>query len=247
MAFPRIISLRVLLYLAGVMLFPALRAYGAIDGVPAPTDRIFDDTRAFSDETRRDIVEEIQSLRADLKADIWLTATSFTASGVTIRQQAQSTRRRWSGDSSALLIAYDRASNSVALSFSPDFWQRYPTTSLVELMRGSGRTITDTKLTLEERLALIIHDLAKRLRQLETVRIQQDRWFQQDEKQFVIVLGALVIGAAMIAAFLGIVSRRRATSSGQQYFFPDVAVGMRLGAAFGGGLIAEVQPQPPAK
>ena len=213
-------------------------------GVEAPADGVLDDTHALGTAAHRAIAAEIASLHADLRADIWLAATSFPPSAVTPRQQARSTRGEWSGDSSALFIGYDRASNSISLSFSPQFWERYPSSSLVELMRDSGRMIADKKLTVEERLLFIVHELAERLRQLETVRIQHDRWFQQGEKRFAFMLMMALLGATLVAAVLGIVSRRRARSHGEQHYFPDVAVGSRLGAAFGGGLIAEATRSP---
>lgn len=228
----------------GMLALLATGSSAAIDSVPAPADGIYDDTRALSEVGRRDLGGELRSLRDDLKANIWFTATSFTASGVTLRQQARMTRRRWSGESPALLIAYDRASNAVALSFSPDFWNRYPTPGLVELLRGAGRTIADTKLTLEERLTLIVQETGKRLRQLETVSIQQNMWFQNEEKRPVLLLAGGLLAAACLAAVAGMAARHWSGSSSSQAFFPEVVVGTRLGAPFGGGLIVEMDGDP---
>lgn len=218
-----------------------VQEFGAFALEPPPTG-LLDDTHALSDPAHHDIAAEIEALRADIKADVWVTATSFPPSGVTPRHQARNTRRQWSGESAALLIGYDRASNSISLSFSPGLWERYPSSTLVELMRDSGRTITDTKLTLEERLVLIVHHAAKQLLQLETVRIQHQRWFQSDEKRFALILAAVLVGTTLLAAIFGAASRQRGTSSSQQHYFPDVVVGCRLGAPFGGGLIAEGSP-----
>ena len=234
-------QIRALSLLIGVMfLVLGLPAYGA----KPPADGVFDDTHALDDAAHRRIAAEIATLRENLKADIWLTATSFPPSGVTPRQQARTTRLDWSGDSAALLMAYDRASNAISLSFSPKLWERYPSSSLVELMRDSGRMIADKKLTVEERLVFIVHDVANRLRQLETVRIQHERWFQLNEKRFALMLTAILVGAAFVAAILGMASRRRHASYGEQHYFPDVVVGARLGASFGGGLIAQASETP---
>jgi hypothetical protein len=219
----------------------------AIDTVPAPADGIYDDTRALSDASRQALAKEIRGLATDLKCDVWLTATSFSTGGLTPRRQAQATRIRWSGDKPAILLAYDRATNAMALSFSPDLWARYPATSLATIGLEANRAIADTKLTLEERLSAIVHQVAKRLRELETVRLKQSVWFPKEERLSTMLLIGVLLGGALLAAILGMISRARSHSSGEQLLFPDVTVSTRFGAPFGGGLIAEIRTQPPAR
>jgi phage tail protein X len=182
-----------------------------------------------------------------LKCDVWLTATSFSTGGLTPRRQAQATRIRWSGDKPALLLAYDRATNAMAFSFSPDLWARYPATSLATVGLEANRAIADTKLTLEERLTTILHQVAKRLRELETVRLKQSVWFPKEERLSTMLLIGVLVGGALLAAILGMISRARSHASGEQLLLPDVTVSTRFGAPFGGGLIAEIRTQPPAR
>lgn len=219
----------------------------AIDSVPAPADGIYDDTRAFSDASRQALAQEIRGLATDLKCDVWLTATSFSTGGLTPRRQAQATRIRWSGDKPALLLAYDRATNAMTFSFSPDLWARYPATSLATIGLEANRAIADTKLTLEERLTTILHQVAKRLRELEVVRLKQSVWFPKEERLSTMLLIGILLGGAILAAILGMISRARSYASGEQLLFPDVTVSTRFGAPFGGGLIAEIRTQPPAR
>jgi hypothetical protein len=222
-------------------------AAAAIDSIPAPADGIYDDTRALSDTSRQTLAQEIRALATDLKCDVWLTATSFSTGGLTPRRQAQATRIRWSSDKPAILLAYDRATNVMAFSFSPDLWARYPATSLATTGLEANRTIANTQLTLEERLTNIVHQFAKQLRELETVRLKQSVWFPKEERSSTLVLVGLLIGGAILAALLGLISRARSHSSGEQLLFPDVTVSTRFGAPFGGGHIAEVRTQPPAR
>jgi len=231
----------------GIWALLATAASAAIETVPAPADGIYDDTRALSDTSRQALAQEIRALATDLKCDVWLTATSFSTGGLTPRRQAQATRIRWSGDKPAILLAYDRATNVMAFSFSPDLWARYPATSLATTGLEANRTIANTQLTLEERLTNIVHQFAKQLRELETVRLKQSVWFPKEERSSTLVLVGLLIGGAILAALLGLISRARSHSSGEQLLFPDVTVSTRFGAPFGGGHIAEVRTQPPAR
>ena len=233
--------------LLGGLLLLTSWASAALDAIPAPADGIYDDTRALSDASRQTLAQEIRSLATDLKCDVWLTATSFSTGGLTPRRQAQATRIRWSGDKAAILLGYDRAANAIAFSLSPDLWNRYPASSLATLGLEANRTIANTQLTLEERLTTIVHQVAKQLRELETVRLKQSVWFPKEERRSTLLLVAVLLGGAFLAAVLGLISRSRSHTSGEQLSFPDVTVSTRFGAPFGGGLIAEIRTQPPAK
>ncbi len=228
------------------LLFPALAGWLIMAGwgiaqTTPPTDGILDETRALSAETRRQIAIELQSFRKDLKCDAWITASSFTPAGVTIRRQAQITRHEWSGARPAMLMAYDRASNTSAMSFAPEFWERYPSAELVEIMQETRRIFTDAKLTLDERLALATRSWIDRLRVMESVRLKQSLWIQRGEKRFALIIVTVLAGAAAIAAVLGFASRRRSARAGRRFRFPEVHVGMRFGAAYGGGVTAEIK------
>ncbi len=231
----------------GIWVLLAATASAAIETVPAPADGIYDDTRALGDASRQALAEEIRALATSLKCDVWLTATSFSTGGLTPRRQAQATRVRWSGDKPAILLAYDRATNVMAFSFSPELWNRYPASSLATLGLETNRTIANTQLTLEERLTTIVHQFAKQLRELETVRLKQSVWFPKEERGSTLLLVAVLLGGALLAAILGLISRARSHSSGEQLLFPDVTVSTRFGAPFGGGHIAEIRTQPPAR
>jgi len=222
-------------------------AAGAIEGMPAPADGIFDDTRALGENARQALAAEIRSLTNDLKCDVWLTATSFPASGFSPRRQAQTTRIRWSGDKPSLLLGYDRATNSLIVSLSPDFWDRYPASSLANLGLQAGRVILNTRLSLEERLVTIVTQAARHLRELETVRLKQSVWLPKEEWQPSLMLAGVLAGGALLAAMAGIIARSRSRSRGDQLVFPEVSVSTRLGAPFGGGLIAEMRVEPPAR
>lgn len=209
-----------------------------------PADGILDETRALTAlpaETRRELVEELNQFRQDLKCDAWITASSFIPSGITVRRQAQKIRRQWSGVRPAVLMAYDRASQSSAVSFAPEFWERYPAPELIEIMQETRRILTDTKLTLDERLVLATRSWISRLRTMESVRLKQSLWLQKSEKRFALAVPAVLAGGAVIAALLGFISRQRSARAGRRFLFPEVQVGTRFGAAYGGGVTVEIK------
>lgn len=217
-----------------------MAGWGLAETAP-PADGISDDTRALTAETHRALAEELKQFSQDLKCDAWFKATSFMPAGITVRRQAQATRREWSATRPAVMLAYDRASNSSAMSFSPDFWERYPAAELVEIMQETRRIQADTKLTLDERLAQATRYWIDRLRSMESVWLKQSLWLQRDEKRFAQAFPAFLAGGAVVVALLGFVSRRRSARAGRRFLFPEVQVGMRFGAAYGGGVTSEIK------
>lgn len=224
---------------AGVLLLGLSGSH--LIGAPPPPDGILDETRALTEETHRQLAQELEHFRKDLKCDAWVTASSFTAAGLTVRRHAQATRLEWSGNRAAVLMAYDRATNNTSMSFSPEFWERYNAAELVEIMQDTHRTLLDTKPTLDERLALAARHWIDRLRVMEGVRLKQSLWIQRSEKRFALGMVTVLAGGAAIAAVLGLASRRFGLNASRRFRFPEVHVGMRFGAPYGGGVTAEIK------
>lgn len=229
-----------LLLLAGGLL--CLGGAAHAQGAP-PEDGILDDARALSGSMRQQLVAELQSFREDLKCDAWITATSFPAADMTVRRQAQVTRRAWSGERPAVLLAYDRASNSVAFSFAPALWDRYPAAQLIEIMQDARAVFADRSLTLDERFALATRQWTDRLREMEAVRLRHSLLLQREERHFAKIVALLLFGGALVAGILGYAARRRTASAEQRHYLPDIQVGMRFGAPHGGGVMAETSAQ----
>jgi hypothetical protein len=211
-------------------------------GSAPPADGILDETRALSTETHRQLAAELRQFREDLRCDAWITATSFVPAEITLRRQAQITRREWSGERPAVLMAYDRATNSGAMSFAPELWARHSSAELIEIMQESRRTLGNTALTLDERLALATRSWIDRLRRMESARLRHTLPLQNDEKLLARAVIAVLAGGGVVLALFGLASRRRSASSKCRFEFPEVHVDMRLGAPYGGGVSAEMTP-----
>lgn len=214
---------------------------GSVWAASAPADGILDETRALTEETHRQLAYELKLFREDLKCDAWIIATSFTTNGITLRRQAQITRSQWSGQRPAVLMAYDRATNSSAISFAPVFWERYSAAELVEIMQDTRRTLIDPKLTLDERIAVATRHWIDRLRVMESIRLKQSLWVQRGEKSFSLALVVVLAGASALAAVLGLASRLQGARADKRFRFPEVHVSMRFGAPYGGGVTAEIK------
>jgi len=187
------------------------------------------------------MADELRQFRQDLKYEGWIRTCSFMPTGITIRRQAQTTRRSWSGTQPAVLMLYDRSSNSSALSFAPVLWERYPATDLVDIIQETRRIFADTKLSLDERQAVATRMWIDRMRSMESLRLKQSLWLQRQERQLGLWVPALLAGGAVIAALLGFVSRRRSAASDRRFMLPVVHVSARFGAACGGGVTADVK------
>ncbi len=207
-----------------------------------PADGIADETRALTPDVHRQFAEELRQFRADLKCEAWITASSFVPTGLTLRKHAQATRRAWDDGRPAVLMAYDRATNSSSLSFSPALWQRYPAAELVQVMQDTGRVFANGSITLEERILVAARGWMERLRGLERARLRQSLLLQKDEKRLALVTACTLGGLALAAAVLGMISRRRDSHAKRRFYFPEVQVGTRLGAPYGGGVTAELKP-----
>ncbi len=242
MPLPRLCPSRALQAVAGLVVWLLVTGMASAQIPPAPADGILDETRALTEAAHRQIAEDIRLFRDNLKCDVWLTATSFLPTGTTVRRHAQITRQGWSGDRPAVLMAYDRATNSSGMSFSSSFWQHYPSAELFELMQEARRILNDETLTLDERLVQSTRSWMERLRVLESVRLKQSLLIQRDEKKLALVSASTLGGLALLAALLGLVSRRSGARAEHRFHFPDLQVGTRFGAPYGGGVVVEVKP-----
>lgn len=231
-----------LLHLAASL---ALALPAVAEDLPAaPASGLRDDTRALSEQRQAELAGDIATFRTDLGADLWFTAGTFLPSGETVRSHARLLRQHWSPQREAVLLAYDRASDSLGVSLSPGLWQRYPTAELNALPQRLAPLMMAKGQPLEDRLTQSLRLIATTLRQLE----KQHRIAQGPLSPAHLQLGrAYAIGLAAgagLLALLGILSRRREVHAAWQLHFPSVQVGLRFGAPHGGGVLAEKATRP---
>ncbi|MEQ1749741.1 MAG: hypothetical protein ABL974_09990 [Prosthecobacter sp.] len=201
-----------------------------------PADGIRDDTHALSDSSRRLLADEMAVLKKDLGCDVWLSASTFLGAGQTLRNQAREIRQAWSGDADAVLLAYDRATDALSLSFSPVIWKRYPTARLIQLIQKSGRLMTDKTKQPEQRLLESMRGMMSGFRKLERERITSEQTINNEHRRLAMTFSLSLLVGALVLAVLGVLARRRDIHAAWQTHLPMIEVPARLGAPCGGGV-----------
>jgi uncharacterized membrane protein YgcG len=212
----------------------------AQDLPPAPADGLHDDTRALTPEVRAQLAQDIATCQAALDADFWFSAGTFLKSGQSIRLQTRTLRQQWSpGNRDAILVAYDRSSDSHGLSLSPGIWERYPSAEITTLIQRSMATMADKTQPLEIRISRMLTQMLQKLQTLEKQRHQAAHTLSRHHVRLAQAFAIGLAAAALIFLLLGTLSRRRDVQAAWQSFFPSVHVGIRFGAPHGGGVIVE--------
>jgi len=223
-----------------------LASAGIVTGTAAqdyPTDGLRDDTRALSVQLRADLAHDLAATRAELGFEVWVTASTFLTSGQGIREHARATRQSWSGSADSVLLAYDRATDTLAHAFSPSLWQRYPTADIISLMQHGTAIMAEKRQPLDQRLARSIRDMLQRLHLLEKQRRLIARTLTADHVRLGKIFALGLLGGACALGIAGTTLRRLELLAASQSRFPVVQVGTRLGAPHGGGVMVQWQAQ----
>lgn len=205
---------------------------------PPPADGIRDDTRAFSAEAKKDLAARLRQTAALTGVDLWLNAGTFLEAGQTVRTLARDLRQAWSGHRDAVLVHYDRATNTLGVSLSAGVWERYPSAEIVTLIQRCLVAIHPADPPLEQRLTETMEVLMTRLQRLEQERrVGQQSLSPNDMRLAALVVPGLAAGMLMLA-LCGWLVRRREGEAAREVWFPRVHVGIRLGAPHGGGVLS---------
>jgi hypothetical protein len=234
-----IVDVRCVKRLLLLVIFGCCAGYGAAAELPpAPANGIRDNAHTLEDAVEARLAAEVRRFEQDISGRFWWTAVTFPPDGKSLRQHARELRQHWSGDTDAVLLAYDRVSDSQALSFSPGMWERYATTDLVMLMHHGALIMAEKQTPLEERLEKSARLAMSRLREMEQQRARLlEKPLPASHQRLAMASGALLGAGALAALFCGSLARRRDRMSLWQLYFPDVQVSPRFGAPHGGGVV----------
>jgi hypothetical protein len=223
--------------LAGLLSACAL-AWTAAGAAPAITD----EANVLPSEVAARLEQEMASLRQAAGCQVMLATTTFV-SGKTLNDHAAEEAKRLLPEGPGLLVAYDRASDSIALAPSPELWRRYPAPGIVEALREATsimRAQPDDPAA--KRLAAAVRALMQRIGRLHRTAERQNRLLIPGrERALVLVFTAgLCLAAAAVFAAVMWLWRKEAASS-MRDFFPEQDVPMRFGAVCSGGAGAEIE------
>lgn len=204
----------------------------------APASGLRDDTRALPEASRLQMEALLRAGREELNADMWLNAGTFVEAGQTLQSQSRQLRQHWSGKRDAMLVNFDRATGQIALSLSPGIWERYPTAELISLLQRTLSTDAGASKQPEVRLLALVRQLKAGFLSMEQERHVSAQRFSPAHRRLAQGFALSLVGGSALLLGLGVWVRRRAVKDGRQAFFPQVHVGLRLGAPHGGGVMA---------
>jgi hypothetical protein len=214
---------------------PALAEQATVAGATA--DYVDDTTRALSVSARTALQQELAAFHAETGVLLAIKADSYLDSGVTLRTAARRARQAVCPSGPVALIMIERGKNGFVISHSPELWQRYPLADLVELLRETQREASIQGSEVEKKLVATSRLWMSHIRALEQARQRGLPMVKSQEKplllSFFIALAVLGWGCLHASAR----AHRRSDLQNQRYPLPEVVVGQRLGAPFGGGRI----------
>jgi hypothetical protein len=210
-----------------------------------PADGVLDGTHALSEPDHIALAEEIAALKRDLGIDVWFSADTFLTADQSLKDKARQLRQAWSGEADATLLAYDRGTDTLHLTFSPGLWQRFASADIIRLIQRCGLIMAERQRLPSDRLRDALSGLLKSLREMERDRLKTELTWTRDHRRLAVAFGSLTGLAAMLMLGLGSWLQHRDRRASVQCHFPEVEVSSRLGAACGGGVVVVWQAEQP--
>jgi hypothetical protein len=227
----------------------ACLAVGLSPAQAEPVRRIFDSSHLLSPAAHDTLALQLEAFSVETGCAVFVKAETFLESGLTARAAARSARQSLVTSGPAALFLSDRAKDSIAISQSPDLWQRYPMARLVENLRAAMAKAQLPDSTPEQRLTACVEVWLAGIRRLEVERRATQQVIPPSQRPLTLVYASLLGVGTLAALLLGRRDRLSLAAEQHQILFPDVLVGQRLGAPHGGGVIASLSasdaPQPP--
>lgn len=201
---------------------------------------IEDSTRALTAAKKAELEQEMAAFEAETGVRLGIKTVAYLDPGVSMRTTVRQARQALAAEGPVALILVDRGKNGLGISHSPELWQRYPLARLVEvLQRVLTRAEADSQQGIEKALLIAAKQWMADLRQLEKERQNAARLLQGPDQALLLGCALLFVGGGFGLRSLVTRRRRREVTDRRQFLFPDVVVGQRLGAPFGGGHLAD--------
>ena len=210
----------------------ALACWDAALAVPTYVD---DTTRALSQTAKAELEGELAAFHSETGVRLTVKAISYLESSLTLRTAAREARLATSGTGPVAIIMIDRGKNGLGISHSPELWQRYPLADMVEVLRGALLAASSREQEVEAKLLATSRQWMADVRVLETRRKSALPVVQTREGPLVVSFVTLLALMGLGGRYFGAKQRIRRIKQSERYHLPEVVVGQRLGAPFGGG------------
>jgi hypothetical protein len=103
-------------------------------------------------------------------------------------------------------------------------------------MQTGGVIMSDANKTPEQRLTDFMGKLLRGMREIKQQQARMDQSFSRDHRRLAIAFATAAGIGALVLFFLGVRARRQDVQDALQSHMPEIEVGTRLGAPFGGGV-----------
>lgn len=216
----------------------------AIAEIPAPLDHVSDDAHILKPETRTALVARIRQWEAETGCVLWLATTTFLPDAKNVREHTDELAEAWMPKGRGLIIAYDRASDAHAVAPTLEAWETYPAPDVVEALRAAGEPFRQKSLPIDQRIIEATEVLMRRFSKTHTQLKLHAELLPGNERQAALIF-LVILSSGTFSLFLLLArNKRRREENAIRYFFPSFPAAERLGAPYGGGVIAELKGDP---
>ncbi len=217
----------------------------AADMPPAPSAFLLDDTHLFTEEQQAKLKAALSDVSQKTGVKIYVAAFTFVREGL-ITDTVSTLTAQWLHGEPGIIMAYNRGNDQCAIGCSTEFWNRYPTTEVMTLISIAGSQLSLSTVLPNERLLQVTQDTSGSLLQMEQNRLLRAQVFSSQDKQFALGFGAILVTLSGLVWAVRNRMKRHQKVRDVSYLFPEeIEVAHRLGATFGGGVMAQASPNSP--
>jgi hypothetical protein len=197
---------------------------------------IHDEAALLDRSKAEELDHDLQMTREKAGVMLHIVTVPFLARGITARDRALAFANQNPGEQPGLVIAVARGDGQGGIAASAGLWRRYPPDDVVLVLGDATTLLGDARQPLNARLAQAVRLVSDRLVGMEKLRRAREKTLAAEEARLAGWFAAMLLilsGTVWAAVTLW----RRQEARRGAIFFPDVDVGTRLGAPFGGGVI----------
>ncbi|HSJ04602.1 MAG: TPM domain-containing protein [Verrucomicrobium sp.] len=209
-----------------------------------PASHVYDDARVFSPEQIQKLESQLANAHQQVGASIDIATFTYITGGNT-NQLAQTLATTWQGSEPGLILVFNRGTSQPAIAVSPGMWQKYPADDVTLAALRVSNVFSQGPPVPDERMMAATEFALAEISQLEKNRLARQQVFTADDRTLAIIVAVTLVIFGSAAILLSRRLRRRRDEVAETFTFPEVHVGLRLGAPFGGGKGVEVSGNDP--
>ena len=206
----------------------------------APADGIRDDARVLSERGRQTMVTEMGAFTERTGLRIFLDTNTFLESSTNARVRAKQLLAAWSGDKAGVLVCLDRTSQEPpGIQVSDPVWKRSSEPEVLAAIDEASTILSGAKV---DEIAVVtgLRSLMAKLIKLDQLASARTKIWRPSDRLLAGGFLACVLIGGLATLLVSSRLRRSERAIATQHFFPDVSVGQRFGAPFGGGVVVEL-------